>query len=1208
VSLPKPRSPFYRFWGRPAIWMRRARVAVAQWHGAAEAWLWRDGRARVLSLAVPVAVMFIFNVALWQVALGYVAAVVILWALFRAHMRVVIEGFDDYTTPPGQPTDTSGPHGDRDDKAQSSKDMGLAVLLANKLAGLRELYGFVDDPDKTPAPGRAVGATVQLADASDVLRSAVTTESTVSLGPITLPWGALMGAVARLSQAPQLRGAIHGDDRTLILTSSLTRHREPYSWHVAGDVEPGSSPRKRLESMVVDELAFQVFSDLTLQRQARWPATKYWLVALGKMADCQRRPRNRLLLLKEAERNFVKALSEDEHFYLACLNLGIVYRRLALELEREPERRTKSEAEAATRGAKRYRRAARRVFERAIDLRPDRWEAYHALADVHWTPNDPSGSLEMIPGLCERALDRDPDRAARARILDLKAHAEEKTARIARDEGRRKEADALQRTAVVTRKRACRCALRALRKARTRQNDPNESRRLGTLEKQTSQCLVNLASTAWTARATARLKVRRGAARDRVVFRRVHATVKFAAKLSDLDADGHASLAQMASEAKKSKIAADEFAAAARIAPASPDYAAKLALTLAPKGDRRALDACERAERLIDFGARDEDAEPGTSPAEILHMAYVEVAKHIDEAAKRATDVEGRLTLPHVLQEAEKADGRVDALTTLLAEWPPKRDWEKARIQEALGTAISESDDEKLGSAEQRGKNADAHLKAALNWFVAKHPGHRRITELHAERAQALSLVPACSGEALAQAETAVTLDPLCARYRDILASAYEIGRDLDSAVRAADYAVLLEPDAPHRHHRKAKLKWALAESLADPAAHDAQRRAASKEFEHALTLYESDETGERRATSWWLARSYFAMSDFNLVPPHLRFVLGSLTQEDEDATEGEQLIRAAAEMWLSMTYRKLQNFHAAETHARKAIDAAETIDATMAVRDEADERLKLIFPKEMEDADWPLGLVLALAHVQLASSRAERGADLAQAWASLEAAKAVLERMKRIDGLSRARREAESDYEAARGRVFLARAEPDQAIAAFDKAADLDPGEADVYLLLARAHARATEQQVEREWQAHLRAARDACRRTREIGGERHPDALAAAELERELRRIETDALGYRDFTAPVERRTESPSPAAPDERTETPSLIDIWSGRRREQRRRRTAGERRLPGQGRTRSAAPASDPPQTRPSARPQGTEQVGLFHRLIEAVRRVRGGSS
>src|SRR3712207_6513349 len=94
----KTRSLLPWYWARPSIWTRRGWLAVAHVTGVVEDWLWRDGRARVLSLALPVALV-VAGVPVWQAVLGYVGAAVILWALFRAHTRVVVESFDDYTTP-----------------------------------------------------------------------------------------------------------------------------------------------------------------------------------------------------------------------------------------------------------------------------------------------------------------------------------------------------------------------------------------------------------------------------------------------------------------------------------------------------------------------------------------------------------------------------------------------------------------------------------------------------------------------------------------------------------------------------------------------------------------------------------------------------------------------------------------------------------------------------------------------------------------------------------------------------------------------------------------------------------------------------------------------------------------------------------------------------------------------------------------------------
>ena len=91
-------------------------------------------------------------------------------------------------------------------------------------------------------------------------------------------------------------------------------------------------------------------------------------------------------------------------------------------------------------------------------------------------------------------------------------------------------------------------------------------------------------------------------------------------------------------------------------------------------------------------------------------------------------------------------------------------------------------------------------------------------------------------------------------------------------------------------------------------------------------------------------------------------------------------------------------------------------------------------------------------------------------------------------------------------GRLRLAQDKVEDAIEALKESAELDPDEADVYLLLARAHARAAEWQIEPDWQAHIRHARDACRRTSDIGGKDHPDTKEAAELEEQLNRLEEE------------------------------------------------------------------------------------------------------
>src|SRR5204862_5039095 len=140
---------------------------------------------------------------------------------------------------------------------------------------------------------------------------------------------------------------------------------------------------------------------------------------------------------------------------------------------------------------------------------------------------------------------------------------------------------------------------------------------------------------------------------------------RFAAKLSDLDAKAHAELAKMASEANRTDTEREELSAAARIAPANALYAAKRACALAPTGKPRALDACERAERMIDFGDPDDE-----EAAEALAEAHEELAgaltKDVEAAGARAHEIRGRLPLAQQLEVALNAKDRIRALRALL--------------------------------------------------------------------------------------------------------------------------------------------------------------------------------------------------------------------------------------------------------------------------------------------------------------------------------------------------------------------------------------------------------------------------------------------------------------------------------------------------------------------------------------------------------------
>ena len=77
-----------------------------------------------------------------------------------------------------------------------------------------------------------------------------------------------MALMSRLMQAPRLRGAIYGSDSHLTLTAHLTMHGRDYVWSVSspsGEARTDTDARQQM----VAELAYRVFTDLSLQRSGR---------------------------------------------------------------------------------------------------------------------------------------------------------------------------------------------------------------------------------------------------------------------------------------------------------------------------------------------------------------------------------------------------------------------------------------------------------------------------------------------------------------------------------------------------------------------------------------------------------------------------------------------------------------------------------------------------------------------------------------------------------------------------------------------------------------------------------------------------------------------------------------------------------------------------------------------------------------------------
>jgi hypothetical protein len=653
--------------------------------GAAVEWLCTGGRPALLMLILAAAGFIWWN--RWGALLAY-AALLLAWFAAKAKTRVVIETFEDHTTSSAAAEEPrSGAAVDSRDSAAATGDRsdphpldvsGIAGLLATKLAEMRNVYQLLEEPLGRPRPGPVEGA-VQLEDIGDVLRSAFTTQSHVSVGPITLPFGGVMALLSRLMQAPRLRGAIHGSNSHLTLTAHLTMRGHDYVWSVSTpplEVQTALDARQQM----VAELAYRVFTDLSLRGAAEWPATRYWLDALTERQACQRSPRDRRYHLEIAESHLRNALAEDERFYLAAYNLGIVYRDLAKEDEKRKRAALSNPEHVPADGLRGvrdepYTRSALRTFKYAIDqLDRGRWEAYYGLALSDWklaggSVGDAERRLDRVIDDCDRALDLASGRAASAQIQDLKARAQSDLARlVGRSEAEaladaqmaqtgvaeaqtaqelaRARAEELSNAALETWNRACRSILRELILTQL-WRVPGNDLHLTRLRKEAARCLLNLAIAYDEVEKPdiaehPKNPLQRWRRNRR--FARIGALTSAAVRLADVDATAHEQFARIALRWGDFETAQAELRHALRIDQDNPMYWALLAKASAenakeaakraengPKkardaanmADYAAREACGRAEREVDFGLllnATAEQNPEDNPEEIYKL------------------------------------------------------------------------------------------------------------------------------------------------------------------------------------------------------------------------------------------------------------------------------------------------------------------------------------------------------------------------------------------------------------------------------------------------------------------------------------------------------------------------------------------------------------------------------------------------------------
>jgi tetratricopeptide (TPR) repeat protein len=895
----------------------------------------------------------------WSILAIYVL-IVLAWLAVQARKRVVVEEFVDHTG------EASG-NGEAGKGGKRGADVvrlrGVATLLVVELARLQGLYRVVDERraiGTAVGEGRPLDATVKVEALSEILQSAVSVESKVSVGPITIPIGTLMALLGRLVQGPQLTGALHADGGALILTVQLSggsglRH----SWRIEGE-SPAQTGKDRsvLVNEMVAQLACRMFTDLTLAKSVNWRATQHFVEALRAFRRCLRVPRNRKLNLRIAERELIEAFSEDDGFGLVFYNLGVVYTELWRMALKEAEAMKSAhdlraggssedkEAEAAD-----HLHAAEAAFARAIEQDPGRWEAYYALGLTRFERERRRSVVEQ----CERVLALKPSLANRAKAYDLKGLAEF-----------RREENPLVAEAAVSGRKAAWLSLRALQRAELFRSSARGSEidPVPALRDQAARCLLNLAVVLAAEPVSRERVAMRGLAGRRAgtPLRRVGALFDLALHLTNRDAVLHFEFGRILRRWGCLEDAEREFTAATRIDPDHALYWAELADVQVRRGDEESAGhSCRRAFEMTNLSSvTDEDRNVRRS----LVATYKKLKN--EEESRRVADMDEFAEKIGVYEWGKPVTpAQVRKLKQWLAEHEGEegREWEAGHLARLLGVA-------KLNAGAW--KEAKEYFQRAIASFEPEYPEEIRRYGIRARLAMAL--VKADGAKALAEAERALAVDPLRQLERKTLGKMLFGLNDYEHARAAWESALLWSPNDPELHWSISKCLRELAKQETRPERRRTKLEEAAKYLEQALELYGGDVFDNRLRAHYWLGRLYSDLRDFQNVIAHLRIV----------QTNPE--LEAVADLLIGEAFLRGKAYGQAEEHFARVIDNGEK-----QLRRKQDIRVGAEVENEV-----PLALVVAWAYWGRAFCDAERDANLDRALSDLKVAERLVEKLSR--------------------------------------------------------------------------------------------------------------------------------------------------------------------------------------------------------------------
>lgn len=1016
----------------------------------------------------------------------------VIWA-WQARQRLVVEEF----------TNCAG-----DDFNTGTK--GLATLLVVRLSQLHDLYHAVDEQRAIPtsaSENEAIDATISVENISTILKDAVSSESTLTLGLVKIPVGTLLSLFGNFVQGPRIIGSLYRDGNMLILTAQCTKEKASFKWRVDSklSVEQAGTPHSERLGKMVEELAYRVFTDMALSSSVRWRAAASFSKGLRSYRECLRTPKARRANLKDAESKFIETLTEDTKFSLAYYNLGVVH----TELE--------------------HKEAAKAAFEQAIIQEPMAWAAYYARALGCYE----SGEYYRSILFCRRVTDLKPGEAALAQAYQLMASVQ---FRMAHKEGEKQHPSAFS-MAIENSQKAIFHAYSALFEAEITQRDAVRSEHDKAVKLQTllGVCLTDLAR---IYNHQAVLLPERKARRK---LKKAERLLKRVLSLESTNATYYALYrAELARTYMlqgrympgRYREATRQLRLATRIAPDHVDYWADLAVAYAytivydetektdedyqeflfrtildfaaetpKKGFTRALEKVLRAYK--ELAGKGLDQTTSIERIEVIKM-FLYLASKAEEVGSegnvntgqnghtkrinnllglaRAALVLGRLYPPYdedeqlLEQDPAEFDALVKALTAseerFAADQGKNKEWEYGQILRILALLWYEAGEMKRGVTAQLMERKDnleqasRYYRRAIEVLEQKHPREIKVQKLRSSLATTL-LELQRHQEALQVAQEAIFLDALAYDNHEVLGDVYFERGDYEHAIEEWENAILrrdavmLASYGPELHVKIGKAYVKLAQVHSELYLKEGKSQEAVYYMQQALKSCNNDHMQEKLEIYYSLGYFYCARGEYLEAAKYLRlsrnFGFAPLTST----------------FYLGYAYLRNKEYDA----AIKEFCALEK-----SMREEQGR------PQRIVERDTvghiPAGEMSALAYWGQAFVYAERDVSLSRA---LELAEQAIEQVRSLLKDWAARLQFPARYADCKGWVLHKLGNTDEAIAWLELAVGQE-AQAEIYLHLALAYESKLQQADDAtEKRRFLTRIRSCCLHARELDTNKH-------------------------------------------------------------------------------------------------------------------------